>query len=149
MAAMNQILRAAAGPGRRDFLKGFGGGLLVLLSFEEQIAAQESGGPRGRRGSGGGDLPQNVSAWLHIDPDGTIRGFTGKTEVGQNIRTSLTQAIADELHTPPASIQLIMADTALTPFDFGTVGSRTTPGMAPPAAKNGRCDARAIDYHCG
>ncbi len=51
--------------------------------------------------------------------------------MGQNIRTSLTQAVADELRSQPECIRLVMADTALTPYDFGTVGSRTTPAMAP------------------
>ena len=53
----------------------------------------------------------------------------GKTEVGQNIRTSLTQAIAEELPTPLASIKIVMADTSLVPWDAGTFGSRTTPVM--------------------
>src|SRR5579871_3690025 len=54
----------------------------------------------------------------------------GKVEVGQNIRTSLTQAVADELHVPPSCIRLVMGDTDRTPFDMGTFGSMTTPYMA-------------------
>jgi CO/xanthine dehydrogenase Mo-binding subunit len=115
---------------RRGFLERLGGGFLVLLTCNEAAGAQESGGSHGHRGSNR-VLPQNVSAWLRVAPDGSITAFTGKTEVGQNIRTSLTQAIADELRIEPGAIQLVMADTALTPYDFGTVGSRTTPTMAP------------------
>lgn len=122
-----------AGPSRRSFLESIGGGLLVLLALSESAGAQESGGTRRRHS--GNEMPQDVAAWLHISSDGTITAFTGKTEVGQNIRTSLTQAVADELRTNPASVQLVMADTALTPWDFGTVGSRTTPGMAPQLRK--------------
>ena len=55
--------------------------------------------------------------------------FTGKTEIGQNIRTSLTQAVAEELGATVEAITLVMADTAKTPFDMGTFGSRTTPTM--------------------
>ena len=44
---------------------------------------------------------------------------------------SLTQAVAEELHAPAASINLVMGDTALTPFDMGTFGSMTTPRMWP------------------
>ena len=114
---------------RRGFLKSLGGGLLVLFSLDE-LEAQESG--RGGRGGRGGEpLPENIGAWLHIAPDGKITGFTGKVEVGQNARTSLTQAVADELHCAPNSVQLIMGDTALTPWDMGTFGSRTTPTMVP------------------
>jgi nicotinate dehydrogenase subunit B len=113
---------------RRGFLKSLGGGLLVLLTWDDISTAQESG----RSGRGGGQqLPQNVGEWLHIAPDGRITAFTGKVEVGQNIRTSLTQAVADELRCPPSSVQLVMGDTSLVPWDAGTFGSRTTPTMAP------------------
>ncbi len=113
--------------GRRGFLKSLGGGLLVLFSLDGASDSQESGGRRG----GGEALPQNVAAWLHIGPDGAITAFTGKVEVGQNSRTSLTQAVADELRCSPSSVQFVMGDTALTPWDMGTFGSRTTPTMVP------------------
>jgi isoquinoline 1-oxidoreductase len=61
--------------------------------------------------------------------------FTGKVEVGQNIRTSLSQTVAEELRIPPASIRMVMGDTDLTPFDMGTFGSRTTPTMVPQLRK--------------
>lgn len=118
---------------RRDFLKLMGGGMAVLWSLDETAAAQESGGRH--REWHAEPLPQNVSAWLHIAPDGSITAFTGKVEVGQNIRTSLTQAVADELRCQPASVRLVMGDTALTPWDMGTFGSRTTPTMAPQLRK--------------
>ncbi len=83
------------------------------------------------RGGGGGQAaPQDIGAWLHIGEDGQITVYTGKAEVGQNIRTSLTQVVAEELHVAPGSIHLVMADTQLTPFDMGTFGSRTTPDMS-------------------
>ena len=115
---------------RRDFFKLLGGGIVLLLALDHPGAAQESG--RGGRGQG---LPQSISAWLHIGEDGVVTVFTGKTEVGQNIRTSLAQAVAEELRTPIASITLVMADTGLTPYDMGTFGSRTTPTMAPQLRK--------------
>ena len=61
--------------------------------------------------------------------------YTGKVEIGQNIRTSLAQTVADELAAPMSAIALVMADTDLTPYDAGTFGSRTTPTMAPQLAK--------------
>src|ERR1700739_2808676 len=110
---------------RRDFLKVLGGGVLVCLG---PIPAwtQESG-----RSFGGHELPTDISAWLHIDADGHVKVFTGKVEVGQNIRTSLAQAVAEELHVPFDSITMIMGDTDLVPWDMGTFGSRTTPTMSP------------------
>ena len=110
---------------RRDFLKALGGGLLVCLTPLYSLT-QESG-----RGFGSHDLPKDISAWLHVDADGRVKVFTGKVEVGQNIRTSLAQAVAEELRVPFDSITMVMGDTDLVPWDMGTFGSRTTPTMAP------------------
>ncbi|MFY9559981.1 MAG: molybdopterin cofactor-binding domain-containing protein [Terriglobales bacterium] len=111
---------------RRDFCKLLGGGLVVFLSAGE-LLSQESG----RRFNSEDELPQAISAWLHIAVDGKVTVYTGKVEMGQNIRTSLSQQVAEELRVPLAAIQLIMGDTALTPYDMGTFGSRTTPTMGP------------------
>ncbi len=113
---------------RREFLRTLGGGLLVLCLLRE-VPAQESGG--GRRRGGGERTPRTIDAWLHIAEDGTLTACTGKVEVGQNARTSLTQAVADELHVAPETVLLVMGDTDRVPFDMGTFGSRTTPSMAP------------------
>ena len=110
---------------RRDFIKLMGGGVAVFLLLPKALA-QESG----RRGFGFNEpLPQNIGAWLHIGENGAVTVYTGKAEMGQNIRTSLTQAVAEELHVKVGAIQLVMGDTQLTPFDMGTFGSRTTPTM--------------------
>ena len=117
---------------RRDFLRilsAMGGGLLVISAMDDGAAAQESG--RGGQGSSTNEL----GSWLHINPDGKVTAFTGKVEIGQNVRTMLAQVIADELRVPLASISMVMADTDLTPFDQGTFGSRTTPTMAPVLAR--------------
>jgi isoquinoline 1-oxidoreductase len=110
---------------RRDFLKVLGGGLLVCLA-RTPAWTQESG-----RAFGGHELPKDVGAWLHIAADGQVKVFTGKVEVGQNIRTSLAQLVAEELRAPIDSIVMVMGDTELTPWDMGTFGSRTTPTMGP------------------
>ncbi len=111
---------------RRDFVRSLGGGLLII-GLVTGLQAQESG--RGRRGDQ--RMPEEMSAWLHIGADGVITVYTGKAEVGQNTRTSLMQAVAEELRTPVASIRLVMADTDRVPFDMGTFGSLSTPVMAP------------------
>ena len=115
---------------RRDFLRIFGAGLVVVVAAGEAVA-QESG--RALRGQP--SVPGDLAAWLHIDESGRARVCTGKVEIGQNIRTSLTQAVADELRVPVSSVTLVMGDTDLTPFDMGTFGSRTTPTMAPQLSK--------------
>jgi isoquinoline 1-oxidoreductase len=109
---------------RRGFFKFLGAGVLVVCALKDEALSQESG--RARRPDA---LPSEISAWLHLSEDGTVTVYTGKVEVGQNIRTSLTQAVSEELHVDTGKIKLVMGDTQLTPFDMGTFGSRTTPTM--------------------
>jgi len=122
---------------RREFMRLFGGGLVVIAAASD-LLAQESGrgAGQGGRGQGRGQAaPPEISAWVHIDEKGNVRVATGKVEIGQNIRTSLAQTVADELRVPIATITMVMADTDTTPFDMGTFGSLTTPRMAPQLAR--------------
>lgn len=146
---------------RRDFFKVLGAGLLVACVLKDATAFQESG----RRGRGyGEELPKEIGAWLHIGENGVVTVYTGKAEVGQNIRTSLSQAVAEELRYPIAKIEMVMGDTKLTPYDMGTFGSRTTPTMnlqlrkvaaaardtlLEMAAKQWNCDAKDLTAEGG
>src|SRR5258706_7878987 len=130
--------------GRRDFFKIFGAGMAVFAVAKNVSAMQETApGPHGYHPE---ELPKEIGAWLHIGEDGTVTGFAGKAEIGQNVRTSLAQTIADELGVAFASVRMVLADTALTPFDAGTLGSRTTPTVTPQLRKgagaNGGLSAR-------
>jgi len=113
---------------RRQFFRLVGGGIVVALVCRDAALAQPSR-PR-RRGGFGAPMPGDIGAWLHIGEDGVATVYTGKVEMGQNIRTSLSQVVAEELRLPVGRIRLVMADTARTPFDMGTFGSMTTPVMA-------------------
>ncbi|MBI3940533.1 MAG: molybdopterin-dependent oxidoreductase, partial [Acidobacteria bacterium] len=79
---------------RRSFVKVLGGGILVTLALRDLRALQESGGGPGRSNN---SMPAELGAWLHIGQDGIVTVYTGKTEIGQNIRTSLAQVVAEEL----------------------------------------------------
>jgi isoquinoline 1-oxidoreductase len=111
---------------RREFFKFLGAGVLVVSILKSAVVAQESGGASPRRGD---SLPKEIDAWLHLGENSKITVYTGKVEMGQNIRTSLSQAVAEELPVPIEKIEMVMGDTQLTPFDMGTFGSRTTPTM--------------------
>jgi len=117
---------------RREFFKFLGAGVLVVSVLKPALTAQESGGARQRRGD---SLPKEINAWLHIGENGRVTVYTGKAEMGQNIRTSLSQAVSEELHVRVEQIDMVMGDTQLTPFDMGTFGSRTTPTMNPQLRK--------------
>jgi nicotinate dehydrogenase subunit B len=110
--------------GRRRFFKVFGKGLVVAIIANDLFPSSAWAGEAPLL------IPENqIGAWIHILEEGTVKVFTGKVEVGQNIRTSLSQAVAEELHVPLSSVVMIMGDTDLVPPDGGTVGSRSTPQM--------------------
>jgi isoquinoline 1-oxidoreductase len=133
---------------RRKFFKITGGGLIVafvikdLLSFDKETPSSEAS-----------SSIAGVESWIHIGEDGMVTVYTGKVEVGQNIRTSLSQIVAEELMVPVVSIKMIMGDTDLVPYDTGTFGSRTTPQMgtqlrkAAAAARLGLLDMAAKKWN--
>lgn len=146
---------------RRGFFKLVGGGLVVALLLQQDAEALQ---PPGQPGRGGRAGPQDVGAWLHVGEDGIVSAFTGKVEIGQNARTSLSQVVAEELRLPVERIRVVMADTQLTPYDGGTAGSGTTPRMVPQlrraaaaarellldlAAEQGKLDRKKLHVEAG
>ncbi|MGZ3662866.1 MAG: molybdopterin cofactor-binding domain-containing protein [Ktedonobacterales bacterium] len=78
----------------------------------------------GRQASAGYATSQ-LDDWLSIAPDGTVTVFSGKVELGTGVRTALAQIVADELDVPMTCIRMVMGDTAQTPNEGYTAGSRT------------------------
>jgi nicotinate dehydrogenase subunit B len=138
---------------RRDFFKLLGAGIAVFAGAKNSLATQETApSPHAFHTE---ELPKEISAWLHIGEDGGVTAFTGKVEVGQNIRTGLAQTVADELRVPFETVRMVTGDTALTPFDAGTFGSRTTPTISPQlrrvaaAARSLLVEAAAKEWNVG
>jgi nicotinate dehydrogenase subunit B len=123
---------------RREFLKLAGGGLVVFFTVREGVEGQAGG----QRGAGSG-YPEDPNAYLKVGADGRVTCFTGKIEMGQGIHTSLAMMLAEELDVPLASVDMIMGDTALCPYDAGTFGSRSTKYFGPPL-RQAAAEARAI-----
>ena len=69
---------------------------------------------------------EDFNLFLRIREDGRVECYTGKIEMGQGITTSLAQVLAEELEVELNSIDMIMGDTDLCPYDAGTWGSLTT-----------------------
>jgi len=65
----------------------------------------------------------DLDSWVRINADGTITLFTGKVELGQDIRTSVAMIGADELDVSLERIRVVMGDTAQTPSESYTAGS--------------------------
>ena len=121
---------------RRDFIKITGTGIFVFFTVGDiDVFAQ-------RRGFGS-SYPTDFNAYLRIGEDGRVACFSGKIEMGQGIITSLGQMLAEDLDVALTSVDMVMGDTSLCPFDFATVGSRSTKFFGPPLRK-AAAEARAV-----
>jgi len=118
---------------RRDFLKGLGGGVVILFAAGDPPATGQ--GRRGQR--------PDFNAHLRIGEDGRVTCYTSKVELGQGPMTSLAQMLADELDVSLDSVDMVMSDTARCPNDGPTWGSTTTPRLGPILRAAG-AEARAV-----
>ena len=126
---------------RRQFGAAAAGGIAIAFSMRGRPSAQ----PRARLP---GSLARHrmLDAWLRINADGTATIFTGKVELGQGILTALAQIAAEELNMQPARIVMISGDTARTPDEGFTSGSRSIEDSG--AAIRAACaEARDIMIH--
>jgi isoquinoline 1-oxidoreductase len=124
---------------RREFIKLFGGGIVILVSIRDAEALLQETRRRRLRP----ELPEDFNAFLRIGEDGRVSCFTGKIEMGQGVITSLAQMLADELEVSFSSVDMVMGDTDLCPWDMGTFGSMTTRFFGPPL-REAAAKARAV-----
>ena len=124
---------------RRKFIKLLGGGILVTFTIGDLEAFQEEARRRGM----GQSLPADFNAFLMIGEDGRASCFTGKIEMGQGVVTSLAMMLADELDVALDSVDMVMGDTDLCPWDMGTFGSMSTRYFGP-ALRAAAAEARAV-----
>jgi isoquinoline 1-oxidoreductase len=104
---------------RRDFLKIAGSsGLIVFFKVDPFLDAQEPERLPARQA-----YPTDLNAYLKIGADGRVTCFVGKVELGQGAMTALPMLLAEELDVPFDSIDMVMGDTDLCPWDMGTFGS--------------------------
>ncbi|HEY7714160.1 MAG TPA: xanthine dehydrogenase family protein molybdopterin-binding subunit [Candidatus Binatia bacterium] len=72
-----------------------------------------------------GATPVSV-AMIRMQSDGIANIVAGSTEMGQGVRTTLTQIAAEELTLPMEKFRMLGADTKVTPYDSSTGSSRST-----------------------
>jgi len=72
-----------------------------------------------------GATPVSV-AMIRMQSDGIANIAAGSTEMGQGVRTTLTQIAAEELTLPMEQFRVLGADTKVTPYDSSTGSSRST-----------------------
>jgi nicotinate dehydrogenase subunit B len=108
---------------RRGFMKMIGGGITIFFTVHLPASAQQ----RPPQGFGGmprmGAAASDLNAYLRIGENGRVTVFSGKIEQGQSNTTALAQMAAEELGVSLDSIDMIMGDTDLCPWDMGTFGS--------------------------
>ena len=75
-----------------------------------------------------GATPVSV-AMARLQSDGVINILAGSTEMGQGVRTVLSQIAGEELTVPLDQIRILGADTKVTPYDSSTGSSRSTTCM--------------------
>ena len=84
------------------------------------IATGTMGGGSKQRGH------QSCAAVVRLCEDGTVNYLTGATDCGQGSDTVLVQIVAEELGIGMDDVAIRRVDTAMTPCDPGSYGSRVT-----------------------
>ena len=125
--------------GRRGFLKLMGGGIFIFFSAGDELFLQEPA----RSQAGRPGLPTDFNAFLRIGEDGRVTLFTGKIEMGQGPMTALPLMLAEELEVTPDTVDIILGDTDLCPYDMGTFGSQTIRSFGP-ALRSAAAEARIV-----
>lgn len=124
---------------RRDFLRLTSTGLMVVFAVKPpegtfrpvwNFATQQR-------------TPPDFNAFLHVGADGRVTLLVGKVELGQGVITSLPQIAAEELNVPLGSVDCVMGDTDLCPFDNGTFGSLSVRVLGP-ILRAAAAEARAV-----
>ena len=125
---------------RRDFLKLGGAGLVVFFWVGPLNAFQQAPQPYSEAPP---STPTDFNAFLQIRPDGRVTCFIGRIEMGQGSKTACAQLVAEELDFPFDSIDMVMGDTDVCPWDTGTYGSQSMRILGP-ILRGASAEARAV-----
>lgn len=112
--------------------------LASAMSWGAPLPPPAPGGgsrPRTARGRGVAIMlkntltPSRSEARLELGPDGRVVVFSSTVEMGQGAAPSLVQLTAEHLGIDTDAVELVLPDTARTPFDTTTSSSRSTYSM--------------------
>src|SRR5207249_8492653 len=108
---------------RREFLKtGAAAGATLLIGL--YLPAFDPG-PRPRPAPAHAPEPFKPNAWIEIGPDGAVTIWTGRSEMGQGVRTAMPMIVAEELEADWTRVRVAQADADPAYGDQFTVGSRS------------------------
>jgi CO/xanthine dehydrogenase Mo-binding subunit len=69
--------------------------------------------------------PTTSVANLTIAADGSATLYCGTVDMGQGSDTAMAQIVGEVLDIPAQSVKIVPRDTDVTPYDMGTLGSRS------------------------
>ena len=107
---------------RRRFLEVAGiagGGLLVGCSLGGQRLFGASDAP---------ETPIATNAWVAIDPRGQVTITCHRNEMGQDVHTTLTMVVAEELEVDPRSVRVVQAGADAEAYTNSLLGAQITGG---------------------
>jgi nicotinate dehydrogenase subunit B len=119
---MDAATFASPAVSRRELLKS--AAIVVGFSFAGSSAAIAQSLARPGRTL----APTEVDSFLALRPDGSVIVYSGKVDLGTGHRIAMRQMVGEELSVPVQRIELIEGDSALTPDQGSTSGSRGVTG---------------------
>jgi CO/xanthine dehydrogenase Mo-binding subunit len=69
--------------------------------------------------------PTTSVAIVNIAADGSVTLYCGTVDMGQGSDTAMAQMVGEILDVPAETVRVIPRDTDATPYDMGTLGSRS------------------------
>ena len=112
---------------RRGFLIGTGS---LAVSFSLAPGLVGNAPAAAAKSSGVRITAPDSLAWLVLTRQ-TVTIHSGKVELGTGVRTALTQIVLEELHFASANVKYVQGDTATTPDQGNTAGSKTIQNGGP------------------
>jgi CO/xanthine dehydrogenase Mo-binding subunit len=96
--------------------------------------------------------PTTSVAIVNVNADGSTSLYMGTTDMGQGSDTAMAQMVAEVLDLRAEDVRVVHPDTDITPYDMGTLGSRSLFHMGNAvrlAAEDARGKLRALAAEAG
>ncbi|MBI2317951.1 MAG: xanthine dehydrogenase family protein, partial [Betaproteobacteria bacterium] len=96
--------------------------------------------------------PTTSIAIVNLNGDGSCSVYCNTVDMGQGSDTAMAQIAAEVLKVPAETVNVVHPDTDVTPYDMGTLGSRSTFYMGhavQQAAEDARAKALALAAELG
>jgi CO/xanthine dehydrogenase Mo-binding subunit len=96
--------------------------------------------------------PTTSVAIVNVNADGSTILYCGTVDMGQGSDTAMAQIVGETLNMPAEDVRVVPRDTDMTPYDMGTLGSRSLFHMGHAvrlAAEDARAKLKALAEEVG